>query len=209
MSSCEALHALAWSLPRHRFPLDGKAIPPDGVYILFEEGETAHGGERIVRIGTHRRDGQLPGRLREHFLVENKDRSIFRKNVGRALLNRDGDPYLEAWEKDLLSRAGRERWGHLRDVDYQAGIEARVSAHIRQNLSFVTVPAATKAERLWLEERLIGTVSGCDGCGPSEGWLGRWSPVGKIRASGLWQVQGLGKAPLTVAELERLRDAFG
>lgn len=109
----------------------------------------------------------------------------------------------------MLARAGRERWGHLRDLDYQAGIEARVSEHIQRYLSFVTIPAAMKAERLWLGERLIGTVSACEGCGPSEWWLGQWSPKGKIRESGLWQVQGLGKAPLTREELKRLRDVSG
>lgn len=205
MSVCEELHALVWTLPRHRFPLEWDEIPLNGVYVLFEEGETAHGGERIVRIGTHRRDNQLPGRLREHFLVENKDRSIFRKNVGRALLNRDGDPYLEAWEKDLLSHAGKQKWGHLLEVEHQAAIERRVSEYIQNRLSFVTIPAATKAERLWLEERLIGTVSGCGGCGPSADWLGRWSPKPQVRESGLWQVQGLGKQSLSREEFEILR----
>jgi hypothetical protein len=38
-------------------------------------------------------------------------------------------------------------------------------------------------------------------------WLGRWSPKGKIRESGPWQVPGLGKAPLTVEELEVLKRA--
>lgn len=207
MSLCEELHELVNGLPRQRFPFDVAEIPLNGVYILFEEGETAHGGERIVRIGTHRGDNQLRGRLREHFLVENKDRSIFRKNVGRALLNRDEDPYLEAWEKDLLARAGRAKWGHLLDAAHQAEVERRVSEHIRSRLSFVTIPAARRVERLWLEKRLIGAVSGCEGCGSSEGWLGRWSPVRKIRESGLWQVQGLGKEPLTTDELAVVRQS--
>jgi len=35
----------------------------------------------------------MPSRLLQHFVMENKDRSIFRKNIGRALLARAGDPY--------------------------------------------------------------------------------------------------------------------
>jgi uncharacterized protein len=159
MSVCEALHGLVNALPRRRFPFDVAEIPLNGVYILFEEGEAAHGGERIVRIGTHRGDNQLRGRLREHFLVENKDRSIFRKNVGRALLNRAGDPYLEAWEKDLLSRAGRAKWGHVLDAAHQAEVERRVSEHIRSRLSFVTVPVATKADPAWHPNGMAFTLA--------------------------------------------------
>ena len=53
--------------------------------------------DRIVRIGTHRGDNNLYNRLKEHFINENKDRSIFRKNIGRALLNKNQDSYLEIW----------------------------------------------------------------------------------------------------------------
>ena len=36
-----------------------------------------------------------------------KDRSIFRKNIGRDLLNREKDPYLECWEADFTISAER------------------------------------------------------------------------------------------------------
>ena len=77
--------------------------------IQFERGEECHAGNRIVRVGTHTGDGQLRSRMLQHFVNENKDRSIFRKNIGRALLNRDGDPYLSEWEHDRTSRADRAR----------------------------------------------------------------------------------------------------
>jgi hypothetical protein len=64
----------------------------NGIYVLFERGEECHDGGRIVRVGTHTGDGQLRSRMLQHFVNENKDRSIFRKNIGRALLNRDRDP---------------------------------------------------------------------------------------------------------------------
>ena len=75
-----------------------------GIKLLFEKGETAHGMDRIVRIGTHTGKNQLRSRLKQHFIKEDKDRSIFRKNIGRSLLNRDKDPFLEQWEIDLTSR---------------------------------------------------------------------------------------------------------
>ena len=85
----------------------------------------AHGAKRIVRVGTHTGTGQLRSRLRQHFLVENKDRSIFRKNIGRALLNRDHDPFLPTWDLDRTSRLARET--HIIDLARQSAIEALVS----------------------------------------------------------------------------------
>lgn len=93
MNLCGELHAWVASLQRFTFPFDKKLIPLNGLYFLFEKGEMGHHGlMRIVRVGTHTGEGQLRSRMGQHFLVENKDRSIFRKNVGRALLNRDHDP---------------------------------------------------------------------------------------------------------------------
>ena len=82
------------SLQVFHFPFDVTRIPLNGIYVLFERGEVAHGANRIVRVGTHTGDDQLRSCLRQHFLLENKDRSIFRKNIGRAPLNRDYDPFL-------------------------------------------------------------------------------------------------------------------
>lgn len=193
MGVCDELHGLLNAREIHTFPFEEAEIPRNGVYVLFERGEQAHGERRIVRVGTHTGANQLRSRLRQHFLLPNKDRSIFRKNVGRAILNRRGDPYLEQWNWDLTPRKNRERYAHLVDMVYQQEVEREVSAHIQQNLSFTVFAVETKVERLWLEERLIGTVSLCEGCGPTESWLGRHSPVAKIRESGLWQVQGLWK----------------
>jgi len=77
-----------------RFPFCEDQIPLNGIYILFEKGELAHNTDRIVRIGTHTGINQLRSRLKQHFIVENKDRSIFRKNIGRALLNKNHDDFI-------------------------------------------------------------------------------------------------------------------
>jgi hypothetical protein len=37
-----------------------------------------------------------------------------------------------------------------------------------------------------IESRLIGTVANCDLCGPSENWLGKYSPIPKINGGKLW-----------------------
>ena len=106
---CKQLHQWFNNLERFSFPFDKRKIPRNGIYILFEKGETALGMDRIVRIGTHTGENKLRSRLKEHFINENKDRSVFRKNIGRALLNRVKDPFLAQWEIDLTSRGAREK----------------------------------------------------------------------------------------------------
>lgn len=104
---CNQLHQLFQQLPRFRFPFDFNNIPLNGIYILFETGEVAHGTERIVHIGTYTGNNNLRSRLKEHFIKENKDRSIFRKNIDRAILARDKDPFLKQWELDLTTRTAK------------------------------------------------------------------------------------------------------
>ena len=92
---CRELHEVFNNLPRFKFPFDYNKIPLNGIYFLFEKGELAHGSDRIVRIGTHTGENLLRSRLRQHFLVDNKDSSIFRKNIGRVILNKSGSYYLD------------------------------------------------------------------------------------------------------------------
>jgi hypothetical protein len=208
MTVCEALHQWANSLPSFRFPFEDSRIPLNGIYILFENGEVAHGGNRIARIGTHTGNNQLRSRLRQHFLIENKDRSIFRKNIGRALLHRDHDPFLAFWELDRTSQKMRAQHGTI-DLDRQRAIEREVSEYIREYFSFGVVRVDEKAERLRLESKMIATVSLCDTCLPSAQWLGFSSPKQKICDSGLWLVNELYKEPLAIADLDRLRSDIG
>jgi hypothetical protein len=193
-------------LARLHFPFEKSSIPPNGIYILFEKGEYGHRGERIVRVGTHTGDGRLPSRLRQHFIVENKDRSIFRKNIGRAFLNADNDPYLRVWNLDLTTRKAKETYGYLVIPEKQQQIEQRVSIYLQHNLSFVVFPVENKPDRLRLESKIISTVSLCPNCCPSDNWLGLKSPKKKIRESGLWLVNELYKDPLSIGELQELRN---
>ena len=117
-------------------------------YLLFEKGETAHGTNRIVRVGTHTGNDQLRSRLKQHFLVENKDRSIFRKNIGRALLNKDKDPFLSDWELDLTARKAKDQYSGRIDMSRQRAIEKRVSDYIQSSFSFVVLPVNEKEQRL-------------------------------------------------------------
>jgi len=202
---CNELHQLFSELNRFHFPFDTNEIPLNGIYILFEKSEHAHGVDRIVRIGTHTGEDQLRSRLKQHFINEIKDRSIFRKNIGRAILNNSHDPFLEQWEWDLTTRKAKEKYSHLVDFNKQKTVEAQVTNHLQTNLSFVVLRLDSKDDRLMFESRIISTVSLCDECNPSNSWLGLSSPKQKIRESGLWLVNELYKEPLTVNELADIK----
>ncbi|MFQ5709614.1 MAG: hypothetical protein ACE5HO_19330 [bacterium] len=202
---CQCLHSLFNDLLRHRFPFDERATPYNGIYILFENGEHAHGADRIVRVGTHTGTNQLRSRLKQHFVNENKDRSIFRKNIGRAILQKEGDPFLGQWEWDLTTRKAKERYLPLLDIEKQRSVEKAVTEYIQRNFSFVVFRVDEKEERLQWEQKIISTVSWCEECRPSPVWLGMYSPKRKIRESGLWLVNGLYKDGLSWVEMESWR----
>jgi len=197
---CGSLHRIFAKMKRHTFPFEPENIHRNGIYILFEHGETSHSVDRIVRIGTHTGESQLRSRLQQHFLKENKDRSIFRKNIGRALLYRTKDPFLEQWDWDLTTRKAKESLSNMVDLNKQDNIEKEVSKYIRENFSFIVFKLENKEKRLSIESKIISTVSLCNDCSPSTKWLGLDSPKSKIRESGLWLVNELYKEPLSDKE---------
>ena len=204
------LHQLFNQQKRISFPFQEKKdeIPSNGIYIIFEKGETFHNMDRIIRVGTHTGDNQLFSRLNQHFLKENKNRSIFRKNIGRSLLHKENNPYSKEWEYDTTSREGKEKYAKLLNLEFEKKLENQISTYIHENLSFVVFEVKTKEDRLFWEEKIIATLSKAAKQGeikPSDKWLGNFSPIEKIRNSGLWLVQGLDKEGLTEDEFEKLK----
>jgi hypothetical protein len=202
---CKEVHILFNNLKRFKFPFDNENIPKNGIYILFENNESGHGTNRIVRIGTHTGDNQLFSRLNQHFLNENKDRSIFRKNIGRAILNKRKDPFLKEWELDLTTKEAKDNLLNSIDLEKQKQIEKEVTKHIQDNFSFIVFPIEDKKRRLEIESKIISTISSCKDCEPSEDWFGLFSPKEKIRKSGLWLVNELYKEPLNEKDLIELK----
>ncbi len=200
-NECEKLHKFVNNLKIFTFPFDIKEIPLNGVYIVFERDEFAHSGRRIVRVGTHTGDNQLISRINQHFINENKDRSIFRKNIGRAILNKRNDSFLEQWELDLTTQKAKAKYSESIDFNKQNSVEKEVTEYIQRNLSFVVLDIKNKEDRLSFESKIISTVSLCKECQPSKHWLGSFSPKDKIRDSGLWLVNELYKQPLSHEEI--------
>lgn len=101
---CKAVHLLFNMLPRLNYQMISKIPFDNGIYIMFEKGQKFGELDRIVRVGTHTSEGRLKTRLKDHFLTSNKDGSIFRKNIGKALLNKNSDSYLTVWTLDTSNR---------------------------------------------------------------------------------------------------------
>ena len=199
---CEKLHQLFNRFPRFSYPFQEDAIPSNGIYILFEKGERAHGEfDRIVRVGSHTGQGNLRQRLGEHFFTENKDRSIFRWNIGCALLNRKSDPFLDQWAIEMTTKKDREQYAGKIDLNRISQIEKEVSQIIRTTFTFCVFSVDDRQQRLDLENHLISTINKCCNCGPSNNWLGKHSPDKRIQVSGLWQVKGLDGSEISDEEL--------
>jgi hypothetical protein len=80
---------------------------------------------------------------------------------------------------------------YLVDVDFERQIERLISKYIQENLSFCVFRVDSKEQRLFWESKIASTLAQSKELIPSSDWLGYYSPKEKIRASGLWQVNGL------------------
>ena len=221
---CKWLHEQLEELPLIRYPFDLDDLPKCGVYFFYEDGEVwGHGGDklRIVNVGTHK-GGTLRDRIAEHYLLgkyesriifdQNKfkpsDRSILRKNIGRALLNKDNDSYLKIWNINFVKREDRERYGFMRNIDKEKELEEKITRIIRERFSFRFIILDDQMERKRLKSALIGTLARCGLCKPSKNWLGKYSPVSKIRKSGLWLTQHLNAEPISERDKEVILNAI-
>ena len=210
---CRWLHEQLEQLPFIKYPFNLEELPEDGIYFFYEQGEIwGHGGRkpRIVRVGTSK-NGNFRKRISEHFLfVESKmnfdstkpaprERSIFRKNIGRALLNLRHDDYLKIWEIDFTSHKSRRENANLRDIEKEKKLENEITKRLRENFSFKCIELSGQAQRMGkagLEGALIGTLAQCSLCQASSKWLGRYSPKTEINRGKLWQVQHLKANPI-------------
>ena len=222
---CKWLNEQLEQLPITEYPFNLDQLPRNGIYFFYEKGEVwGHGGNkpRIVRIGTHKSDN-FRSRIKEHFLLDDKkmnfnsmspapkDRSVFRKNIGRALLYKENSDYLEIWNKDFTPRSNREKYGYLRDIKYEKEIERQITNILRNNFAFRYFIIENETKRIGskgIESSIIGTVARCSLCQPSKNWFGSHSPESKIRKNGLWQVQHLDSLPINTSDMNFIKKAI-
>lgn len=202
---CEWLHNSLASLRLIKYPFKLDSLPYNGIYFFYEDGEyNAHNNRPgIVRVGTHK-NNNFRSRINEHYLLDGmdfdkntpapKDRSIFRKNIGRALIMKMNPDYLAIWNIDFTKKINRMKFKHKRDIAFETKIEQMITKRLRDNFSFRYIEIADQDQRMGkkgLESRLIGTLSHCRLCESSPKWLGRSSPKKAIEESGLWLIQHL------------------
>jgi hypothetical protein len=176
-------------------------LPESGIYLFFEKGELIQIDgkihDRIVRVGTHIKNGNFPGRIRQHYgnkgdLMGNKNGSVFRKHLGGAIMRKENpdDPRLSEWLKQM----GKS----------YPDIEEKVSRILRENFTFICFSVDTKEERLSLESALISLLVKYPLSKPSDGWLGRFADSPVIRNTGLWNTRETDAIPITIGQLIRI-----
>lgn len=171
--------------------------PQRGVYFFFEPGEVrASGGMRVVRVGTHALTETsqtiLWGRLAQHRGPltgghpggGNHRASVFRRDVGAALINRAAmpDELLGSWSDPDGPWPGQE--------EAEAQVERTVSAHIGvMPVLWMDVP--DRLDRGYIARNSLAITSCLTGGrdAPGSGWLGLYAEPAEIRQSGLWNVQ--------------------
>ena len=223
--ACGWLHQQLKRLPPIRYPFAEEDFPDNGVYFFYEKGESwGHGGRgsRIVRIGTSK-EGNFKSRIGDHYLwgdskmkfgrngAAPRDRSIFRRNLGRALLWRDQDGYLKLWDTSFTTRVNRRKYGKRRDIRKEKQIEKKVTRLLRRNFSFKFILLEGQARRMGtkgLESRLIGTVARCAYCFPSRNWLGLSSPKEQIKNGKLWLIHHRDSDGIAPLDRQAIRKAI-
>jgi len=207
--ACARLHTLLEQLPLYGADVDLDLLPnSSGIYFFYQKtgahwepsghGEPAKG---IVRIGI---SGGARGRVSHHYhgiipissinldTLCPKDRSIMRKHIGRAILNRPGHPhaqYLPIWNADLTTPATRDALRNRRNVEIEKAIEREVSDVMARDFYFRCVAGKSDEEVGYLETSAIGIVSSCPVCRRSAGWLGSSHPNPVISQGKLWNIK--------------------
>ena len=64
---CERLHRIVRKGKTFKYPVNYKDLPQNGIYVFFEKDELGHSGNRIVRIGINKNDGNFINRIKEHY----------------------------------------------------------------------------------------------------------------------------------------------
>ena len=115
-----------------------------------------------------------------------KDASILRKNIGRAILYKASDPYLETWDIDFSLAKNKSLYESKRDKQYEQNIENQVTGYLNNSFTVAVLEVPDKEERRKLQKQIISIINNCEECKPSKYWLGRFSPKSKISNGKLW-----------------------
>lgn len=186
----EGLHVLT-SEKGALFPGPSNALPLNGLYVFFEAGQKivirSNECNRIVRIGINEKPGNFRSRIRGHY-KGNIEGSVFRENIGWALLGSQGNKPLETY------RTKRE----YKKQNSGGALEREISDYFSKAFTYKAFKIDFAKLRAY-EDVLIAAFSVYYqwkvfrnelGIG---NWLGgySYSQQDKIRRSGLWNSEGV------------------
>ncbi|HYE77101.1 MAG TPA: hypothetical protein VEI97_03860 [bacterium] len=181
----------------------------NGVYVMFEEGQTLSDGRlRLTRIGSHREPRELKRRLEENAQTGKMGQVGFRRQVASAIMQRAGVDL-----PTIQAAVSQKTFPHHIDV--------KVTDYLRQHCSYTVIVTGRDLDRLFgkdtpwleLEKRLVGQLAYALPR-PTEDWLGSAALDKKIREAGLWNTTNLtagwtrGTCAADEELLEYVMDAF-
>ena len=153
-----------------------------GLYVVYEESEEDY--RRIVRVGIATKS--LYSRLKQHFINLNRSSSIFRKHIGRALINLNNS----------FKHINIKDWNNkkIKSAPTLEEVEREVSNYMQNHLSFTFIEINNGQELENAEKKLIeflsirnSLFSQATGKQPfSNDWLGQYCTNKKVNKSGLW-----------------------
>jgi len=204
---CYKLHKLFNNMQRYTTETINEIPFKNGIYIFFEKGEKFGEWDRIVRVGTDLGQNHLINRLKQHLVKENKDSSVFRKNIGRAILSKTNNPLIDYWNIRFTIKENKELFYNEEKAEECKKIEKQITEFMNSKLSFVVFPLQTKEERLRFEKAIISSLYNCADFTESENWLGNYVPETQythVNSSHMWLSKGLHAKPLTDQEFAYL-----
>lgn len=203
------IHQFFNNQQRFSFPYDKIEIKritdSNGLYVLFEKGESYNGFDRIVRIGSHDGKNRLLKRIKDHFLTSEQRKSIFRKHIGRCLLTIENDDYIENWNKPFKKKTDKVKNKDFVDLEYEKTYENLITTYVCENLSFTLIPRiydSKKRDRI--EEGLIASLAQSTKRTSLDTWLGNNHPDKRIRNSKIWNIEYLNGQTMMPDEFEEL-----
>lgn len=198
------IHDMIRKMPQYTWDTIGNLEFENGIYIIFEPKNSDGASNRIVRIGTHTGPDRLKGRIRGHYISNRKDGSVFRKDIGLAMLNKERDEYSDIWNLNTSNPQIKKENEDRLNPDFEKMLEERVSDYLREKTKFVCIEVNDLDERLRIEEGLIAILGGNKNFKPDDDWLGYYHPDSRIRKNFIWNKQGLDGKPLSLDEVRNL-----
>ena len=204
---CYELHKLFNNMQRYTTETINEIPFKNGIYIFFEKGEKFGEWDRIVRVGTSTGQNRLIRRLKQHLVKENKDSSVFRKNIGRAILSKTNNPLIHYWNIKFTTKKKKELFYNEEKAEKCKEIEKQITEFMDEKLSFVVFPLPTKEERLRFEQAIISSLYNCADFTASKNWLGNDVPETQrthVKSARMWLSKELHAKPLTDQEFAQL-----